>query len=119
MWLIEDHLEGMGEHEVELFLHLAGPAMEHDGLCVRLKAPRGDLWIVPLEHAASFALSVEEGWISRGYGYREPAPVLRYAARARTPASFTTGLALVRSGGTLEDARALLAAARGLAGGER
>ncbi|MBI4492013.1 MAG: alginate lyase family protein [Chloroflexi bacterium] len=108
-WVIQDTLDGVGEHDLELFLHLARPLAERMELAVRLRAPRADLWIVPLDFPGGATLSVEEGWVSRGYGYREPAPVLRYAVRARLPISVTLGLVLVPVATSFQDARALLA----------
>jgi hypothetical protein len=106
-WLIQDSLDGRGEHDVELFLHLAQPVEERTGLAVRLRAPRTDLWIVPLDPPPGLALSEQASWVSRAYGHREPAPVLRYALRARVPLTLTTGLALVPHDTPLEGASSL------------
>jgi hypothetical protein len=106
-WLIEDTLDGLGEHGVEEFFHLAQPIAERTGLAIRLGAPRGDLWIVPLDPPPGLALSEHKGWVSRAYGHRERTPVLRYALRARVPLTLTTGLALVPRATPLEEARSL------------
>ena len=89
-WRIDDTLEGEGEHLLELFLH---PAVEFEMLeaSVRLRAPRADVWLIPPQ---GLELRTERGWISRGYGHREPATVLVYARRARVPVTLTTRLLL-------------------------
>ncbi len=117
LWIVTDLLEGEGEHDLQWAFHLGAEEVEHQGLAVRLRAPRGDLWIVPLTTPLSLDLAMERGWVSRGYGLREPAPVLRYAGRARLPLSLTIGLALVPARTSLEDARAVLDDA--ISGGSR
>ncbi|HET6315346.1 MAG TPA: alginate lyase family protein, partial [Chloroflexota bacterium] len=104
IWRIVDELRGTGEHLVELFFHPAVPhAFEQGGVMVR--APRGDVWLFPPRE-----LSVREdaGWISRGYGHREPATVLVYSARLAVPASIHTTLVLVPSGTPVGEARSLV-----------
>ncbi len=108
LWLIVDDLEGAGEHDVELSLHLGVSDLQHDGLAVRLRAPRGDLWVVSLDPPAGVSLVEEQGWVSRGYGYRARAPILRYCLRADLPLRLTTGLVLVARGTSLATARSLV-----------
>jgi uncharacterized heparinase superfamily protein len=103
-WIIADAVEGEGEHLVELFLHPGVPfAIEEDG--VRLRAPRGDVWLFPPPETK---LTEQDGWISRGYGVREPARVLVYAVRARAPIRLRTDLVLVPSGTPASAARCLV-----------
>ena len=93
-WRIEDSVHGVGEHLVEVFFH-PGVAFEQegDGLC--LHAPRGDVWLFGPQNAS---LRVEDGWISRGYGLRQPAQVLVYAVRGDVPLTLRTDLVLVPAG---------------------
>jgi len=93
-WRIDDSLSGMGEHLVELFLH-PGVPFDLVDQAVRLSAPRADLWLFP---PANSTFRQEKGWISRGYGLREPVPVLVYAVRASVPLALRTDLILVPHG---------------------
>jgi hypothetical protein len=105
VWRIADELFGTGEHLVELFFHPAfEPLFEPDGV-IRLPASRGDLLLFPPD---GLSQRRESGWISRGYGQREPATVLVYATRTRVPVQFTTTLALVPRGTPIEQARSLV-----------
>lgn len=114
-WIVQDTLEGRGEHGMELFLHPGvTPADRSADLAVRLAGRDADLWIVPLQPPPGLALDTHPGWISRGYGHREPAVVLRYHLRARVPLTLTTGLALVPRGAPLDEAKARLARAEGV-----
>jgi len=111
-WWIDDHVEHLdgsgdapgGEHLVELFFHPAR-APQIDGLDVRLAAPRADLWLFG---PAGTTLRQEAGWISRGYGHREPARVLVYAVRAPLPLRLSTQLVLTPPGTSSTAARCVL-----------
>jgi hypothetical protein len=72
---------------------------------VLLRAPRADLWLFP---PANCTFRQENGWISRGYGLREPAPVLVYAVRASVPLALRTDLVLVPRGTPAAAARSLV-----------
>jgi uncharacterized heparinase superfamily protein len=89
-WQIDDTLDGQGEHLLELFFHPAVP-FALDRPTVRLRASQADVLLVPPEDVQ---LRQEPGWISRGYGHREPATVLVYSRRARVPITLTTRLVL-------------------------
>jgi uncharacterized heparinase superfamily protein len=104
IWRVEDAIEGAGVHLVELFFH-PGVAFEIDGGAIRLQAPRGDVILLPPPETA---LSQQPGWISRGYGLREPARVLVYTVTGRLPLTLRTSLALVDSGTPASTARSLL-----------
>jgi hypothetical protein len=111
-WVVEDELSGFGRHEAELFLHLGLPVAEQDNQAIRQAAPSGDFWIIPLALPASTSLEVTSGWVSRGYGHREPGQVLRYATQSEVPMRFVLGFALGPKGFTLEQARAALEASQ-------
>jgi heparinase II/III-like protein len=104
LWHITDALEGTGEHLVELFFH-AGVAFDAVDEWIVLRASRGKLWLRP---PRGLEVRTEPGWISRGYGQREPATVLVYAARTRVPATFETILALVAPGTPAETVRSMI-----------
>jgi uncharacterized heparinase superfamily protein len=103
-WRIEDRVDGRGTHVVELFFH-PGVPIEIEGNAVRLCAPRGDLWLFPPVQAN---FRQEQGWISKGYGLREPAPVLVYAVRGAVPIHVRTDLVLVGRGTPVDVARSKL-----------
>jgi uncharacterized heparinase superfamily protein len=103
-WRIEDSLTGSGEHSVEIFFH-PGVSFELEEDTVRLSAPRADLWLFPPD---ATPLRRQDGWISRGYGLREPAPVLVYAVRAAVPLTLRTDLLLVPHGTPAATARSLV-----------
>jgi hypothetical protein len=103
-WRIADTLSGTGEHLIEVFFH-PGVAPEFDDGTVRLRATQADLALIP-PHDTSFRQ--EQGWISRGYGLREPAMVLVYAVRARVPITLRTDLVLVPRGTPAAVARSLV-----------
>lgn len=104
---IEDTLAGSGEHLVELFFH---PAVEHHvtDAGVRLCGQNGRevAWLFPPE-----GMDVEEqdGWLSRGYGLRDPARVLAYRLRATVPLSLRTDIVLVAADTSATVARSLIA----------
>jgi hypothetical protein len=103
-WRIDDSLTGAGDHLVELFFHLGVPFSMRDGAVV-LSAPRADLWLFPPTGCRG---RQDSGWISRGYGLREPAPVLVYAVRASVPLTLRTDLLLVPRGTPAAAARSLV-----------
>jgi heparinase II/III-like protein len=103
-WRIDDSILGEGEHLIELFFHPARPIDEVVDGGVRLRAPNADLWLLPPD---GLELRQQDGWVSRGYGYRERAPVLVYSARTISPVSLTTRLLLVPTGTPLAAARSL------------
>ena len=104
-WRIDDVLTGRGEHLAELFFHPAVPLDVHQDGLVCLHAPCADLWMFPPE---ATALRTEPGWISQGYGLRQPATVLVYAVRATVPLQLRTDLMLVPTGTAAAVARSLV-----------
>lgn len=105
-WRIEDTVEGLGDHLVEVFFHPGVPFDRHDD-AVQLHAPRGDVWLFGPSNADC---RQEQGWISRGYGLREPATVLVYSTRASPPMVLRTTLLLVPTGTSRDLARSQLEA---------
>jgi uncharacterized heparinase superfamily protein len=93
-WRIDDTLAGNGEHLAEVFFHPAVPIDVEDD-AVRLRAPDGDVWLFPPDEAV---FRQEDGWISGGYGLREPATVLVYARHFNAPVTLRTDLVVVPSG---------------------
>ncbi|HEY1293195.1 MAG TPA: alginate lyase family protein, partial [Chloroflexota bacterium] len=104
IWCIDDELTGEGEHQVELYFH-PGVAFELEDNAIRLRAPRGDVIMFP---PSELARSTQPGWISNGYGLRQPATVLVFAARTRIPITHRTFLVLVDSGTPVSTARCLV-----------
>jgi hypothetical protein len=102
-WHIDDVLTGSGEHLAEVFFH-PGVAFELHEDAAQLRAPRADLWLFP---PAGTTFRMEDGWISRGYGLRMPAPVLVYALRGSVPLALRTDLVLVAPGTPAVTARSV------------
>jgi hypothetical protein len=102
-WIVEDRLTGTRRHRFDLRFHLApGRARVFGGGAVG----HG----VGLAIAGARSIALEDGWISREYGFREPAPVVSAVATGES-ASFVTLLVprvaaapapiLIRNGDTL------------------
>lgn len=108
LFLLDDRLEGRGQHLAELFFHPRPGPLARDGLLVCVSAPEADLWVVPLDAPTGLTLHEDVGWVSRAYGHREPAPVLRYAVRADVPLRLRTALVLVERGTSAAEVRSLL-----------
>ncbi len=94
-WIIRDTVTGNGEHTLEWFFHFAPQCpVIVDGLKVRTTFPDDpNIQIETTQHATRITL--EEGWVSRTYGRREPAPMMRYSLRANLPVQVT--FAVIRS----------------------
>jgi uncharacterized heparinase superfamily protein len=103
-WAIDDVVDGTGTHLVELFLHPGVPFDVAEG-AVCLHAPNKDLWLFS---PAQTEAKQEQGWISKGYGLRQPAHVLVYAVRSAVPIRLRTELVLVPIGTPVDAARSQL-----------
>ncbi|HEU4686136.1 MAG TPA: alginate lyase family protein [Nitrospira sp.] len=97
--VIRDRVVTSGSHGYEVRLHLAPgcePSPRGDGMIVT--HPSGgrlavDVWRLERDQgAATIALTVEAGWVSRCYGQREPAHVLVARARCEGNVAFVTVL---------------------------
>jgi hypothetical protein len=89
-WVVKDILSGEGEHEFDLYFHLAPLEIEADKtfpLAVKTKTKGANLAIIPLE-AEGVSLEIGEGWVSYRYGVKVEAPVIKYSRKGQLPASF-------------------------------
>jgi hypothetical protein len=94
-WIISDHLHAADghDHDYDLFFHLADEAWGRvetavqDNTCV-VAAPH---LLLAQPATEDVTLAVEDGYVSRRYGVKHPAPVLRFACRA-ADATFHTVL---------------------------
>ncbi len=93
-WVIVDDLLGNGEHLCELFFQFAPGELSLEG-SEKAVAQRqwGNLEVRQLAEGceADIVTGQEQpirGWISSGYGRREPAPSLRFARRGALPFRF-------------------------------
>jgi hypothetical protein len=116
-WLVLDDLLGAGKHGLELLYHFAP---ERHPLRLEEEPGGGGLVHVTSDAAGSlFGITVcgssplaaelirgreepPQGWVSRRYGERSPAPVLRASLAAPLPARFVSVLA---PSGSLQDRR--------------
>ena len=107
-WLVLDDLLGAGEHDLELLYHF--PPERHPlrlqedpgggGLAHVTSDAAGSLFGITVCGSSPLAAEVihgreepPQGWVSRRYGERSPAPVLRAALAAPLPARFVSVLA--------------------------
>ena len=102
-WALLDEFSGEGEHSFEAGyqfapgLRVSAAGTGPDQCDVRVAA-RGEarLELIAFGSGPPKAYLVEgserpaQGWVSRRYGHREPAPVLRVRMRAKAPALFAT-----------------------------
>lgn len=98
-WVVEDILDGKGEHDFELFWHFVpgDVTVESDKTAVFRKASKVKLIVNCLEDPVGVEVirgqtEPLQGWVSFGYGHKEPAPVLRTARKAAVPTRFVTVL---------------------------
>lgn len=102
-WLVRDVAEGVGEHEFEIFWHFApslAPSYTPPGFTMlpesseHEKTPCG-LAVLPVE-GHGWAQEFRRSRFSPAYGIEQPAPAIRFATRASTPAEFTAVLRPLR-----------------------
>jgi len=126
-WLVLDDFRGQGEHRFDLLYHFA-PRAEMEirnggSACLELVARAGEASGRPAELflalCATAPLEAEmicgregppQGWLSRAYGVKAPAPVLRAGFHSRAPAAALSFL--LSRAATGGDARSGTAAAR-------
>ena len=93
-WIIRDILTGTGRHRFDLYFHFA--PLEVEGktefpLMVTTKTKGANLAIIPLD-TGGLSMEIEKGWVSRRYGVKLEAPVVRYQKEAEVPAEFSYAL---------------------------
>jgi hypothetical protein len=92
-WIITDHLQAAEPHHYDLIFHLADEAWQQvetvagEESCL-VHAPH---LVLAQPASKDVTLFVEDGYVSRTYGVKHPAPVLRFA-RCATNATFHTVL---------------------------
>jgi hypothetical protein len=100
-WVIVDDLDGRAAHDIELRFQYApmpaGPVVFDETPWVRARGPNGHgllvgaFTTVPLTiRIVTGRLAPIEGWVSRDYGQREPAPMAVYAASTSLPLRIVT-----------------------------
>jgi hypothetical protein len=107
-WVIVDDLTGRGEHDIDLRFQFAPGRVElRDGSWVAMAGKRAaGLWIgafcaAPLSvRLVEGELDPPQGWISRQYGRRQPAPMGIWRTRSRVPARIVTLLLPVNGMGS-------------------
>jgi hypothetical protein len=95
LWIIRDLLTGAGEHQFDLFLHLAPVkviADRADPLAIRTGCQHGaNLLVVPLQRHG-LSVQIDQGWVSHSYGTKVEAPIVRYSKQGMVPVQFVTVL---------------------------
>ena len=90
LWVVEDELEGEGEHRVDLRFQLAPLRAELvDGWC-QVRGNNGHGLLLHTFSEAPLATELRRGWVSPDYGRRVPAPLLTHSATAALPLRFVT-----------------------------
>ena len=90
-WLISDELTGKGEHQLKFYFHFApGVSLQAAGQGWLASKGQERLQLLGFPAECSFRVSVGEespmqGWYSKDYGHREPAPVLMAEVTAKVP----------------------------------
>ena len=92
-WTIEDECLGEAVHTCEVRFHCAPEVdVSLEGREVTLLGPRGRGLGVLFVGPEGLNVRVEEGWVSRSYGHKVPAPVLVATWRGRLPARIVSVL---------------------------
>ena len=90
-WLVSDVLQAAEPHEYDLRFHLSDQAYQQVFTSVEAGAALAHaphLVIAQPEHP-SIHLAVEDGYVSRAYGVKRPAPIVRFSQRASNAAFHT------------------------------
>ena len=82
LWIVIDRFLGRGVHRARVHWLLAPGPWTHDGARLGLETPLGGFSVVAYDGAAEMLPSTVQagrtspprGWVSRYYGYKEPAP---------------------------------------------
>lgn len=94
-WFVRDVLEGNGAHGLDVFWHFApGRVDGHSGDLRFYRDGQAALALL-FAGAHDWTQEISQGWNSPVYGRREPAPVVRFSARAALPVECGTLLAPV------------------------
>ncbi|MCG3117646.1 MAG: heparinase II/III family protein [Candidatus Manganitrophus sp. SA1] len=92
-WIVSDHLIAQQPHDYDLLFHLSDEA--HEKVSVSVKSDtllvNSPYLVVAQALDPEIKLQVEEGYLSRSYGVKHPAPVLRFM-RHGTNVSYHTVL---------------------------
>jgi hypothetical protein len=86
-WIITDVLAGKGKHEFDWYFHFdAGMEVQiQDKLIVVVRSNGGtELFIRPVE-PGKLTAEIIDGWVSKRYGMKERADVLRYSMESECP----------------------------------
>ena len=86
--LVRDALSGGGRRDLVWRFHFdpSVRAAAH-GYDVCLSWDDGSVWLMPIEGEGLLSLSLEDGWVSPGYGVKVPAPVAVWRGTVSIPAS--------------------------------
>ncbi|HWP43369.1 MAG TPA: alginate lyase family protein, partial [Blastocatellia bacterium] len=89
--IVRDSFTARGRHSYAMRYHLAaGCWAVVNGLQADVTAPDGDRLSITISGQASLRARVTQGWVSRCYGHREPAPVVVFEAEGEGPQEFIT-----------------------------
>lgn len=90
-WTILDSIDGTGHHLVEFYFHFdAGIDFEIRGSVVRTKCDTGKNIMLCFDPITPVSLTKEKSYVSKSYGAKEPAWVLRICAHQMVPVFLKT-----------------------------
>src|SRR5207249_8757497 len=108
--IVSDALDAAGRHRYELRFHLSpGCRATTNGNRVQVTASDGrELILMTYVRSGDSPLldvpaRIEQGWVSRGYAHREPAPVAVMEVEARGAQRFTTTIVPLSEGYDIEE----------------
>ncbi len=99
-WFIRDDLDGGGEHDLEWFFHFAAgvPVEMPEGGLVRTCRREGSNLVLKVSEDSQVNMELYEGWVSRRYGMKKSAQVLRISMRRSLPVALSFILVPFRAG---------------------
>ncbi|WP_424358769.1 alginate lyase family protein [Methanocella sp. MCL-LM] len=79
-WVIRDLLTGSGRHKFDMYFHVSATSKVSslDRHIIRINNGKTGILIIPLE-VDKVKDSIENGYVSSGYGQKEPAYIVRYS----------------------------------------
>ncbi|HEV8385527.1 MAG TPA: alginate lyase family protein [Candidatus Acidoferrales bacterium] len=92
-WIVSDEVTGTGTHALEFFFHFAPGVKVESQHGAWLASKGGARFLLAPPAGVNISIvsgeeSPAQGWVSRDYGHKEPAPVLIAQAQTALPARF-------------------------------
>lgn len=98
-WLVYDSVLGKGNHELDLYWHMASGSAAMVGHGIEVKSPEGGRFGIIPTVDPDWKVELVDGWSSNCYGHRQKTPALHCSTKANLPAGVAT-LLVPRLNGT-------------------